>query len=155
MPAPIAVKLRVLREERGLTQKEAAELANVSHWTLYYLESGKRSLLTVLGDEPPQLRKAEHSPLGVMGLHQPVAVEQDATILSERDLSLLIAHPCHKPKRHPSGPKFLGLTVTMQVRQVVACVGVAQGAPPSSAPPRLSRTTLEPLRVLLAAGSAP
>jgi DNA-binding XRE family transcriptional regulator len=43
MPAPIAVKLRVLREERGLTQKEAAELANVSHWTLYYLESGKRA----------------------------------------------------------------------------------------------------------------
>jgi transcriptional regulator with XRE-family HTH domain len=31
MPAPIAVKLRSLREERGLTQKEAAELAKVSH----------------------------------------------------------------------------------------------------------------------------
>ncbi len=43
MPGPIAVKLRVLREERGLTQKEAAELANVSHWTLYHLESGKRA----------------------------------------------------------------------------------------------------------------
>jgi DNA-binding XRE family transcriptional regulator len=43
MPGPIAVKLRLLREERGLTHKEAAELANVSHWTLYYLESGKRA----------------------------------------------------------------------------------------------------------------
>jgi hypothetical protein len=32
MPEPIALKLRVLREERGLTQKEAAELAKVSHW---------------------------------------------------------------------------------------------------------------------------
>jgi DNA-binding XRE family transcriptional regulator len=42
MPAPIAVTLRVLREERGLTQKEAAELAGVSHFTLLYLESGKR-----------------------------------------------------------------------------------------------------------------
>jgi transcriptional regulator with XRE-family HTH domain len=42
MPAPIAVKLRVLREERGLTHKEAAELANVSHLTLIRLESGKR-----------------------------------------------------------------------------------------------------------------
>jgi transcriptional regulator with XRE-family HTH domain len=42
MPGPIAVKLRLLREERGLTQKEAAELANVSHLTLMYLESGKR-----------------------------------------------------------------------------------------------------------------
>jgi DNA-binding XRE family transcriptional regulator len=43
MPSPIAVKLRVLREERGLTQKEAAQLANVSHQTLMYLESGKRA----------------------------------------------------------------------------------------------------------------
>jgi DNA-binding XRE family transcriptional regulator len=42
MPGPIAVKLRVLREELGLTRKEAAELADVSHWTLFYLESGKR-----------------------------------------------------------------------------------------------------------------
>jgi transcriptional regulator with XRE-family HTH domain len=42
VPAPIAVKLRALREQRGLTQKEAAELANVSHWTLMYLESGQR-----------------------------------------------------------------------------------------------------------------
>ena len=41
MPAAIAVKLRVLREQRGLTHKEAAELVNVSHWTLMYLESGK------------------------------------------------------------------------------------------------------------------
>jgi DNA-binding XRE family transcriptional regulator len=43
MPGPIALKLRVLREERGLTHKEAAELTNVSHWTLIYLESGKRA----------------------------------------------------------------------------------------------------------------
>ena len=42
MPQPIAVKLGVVREERGLTHKEAAELANVSHWTLIDLESGKR-----------------------------------------------------------------------------------------------------------------
>ena len=49
MPGPIAVKLRVLREERGLTHKEAAELADVSHWTLIYLETGKRDpyMLTV------------------------------------------------------------------------------------------------------------
>jgi DNA-binding XRE family transcriptional regulator len=42
MPGPIALKLRLLREERGLTHKEAAQLADVSHWTLMYLESGKR-----------------------------------------------------------------------------------------------------------------
>ena len=43
MPGPIAVKLQVLRQERGLTQKEAAQLANVSPWTLFCLESGKRA----------------------------------------------------------------------------------------------------------------
>ena len=43
MPEPIALKLRVLREERGLTPKEAAELAEVSEWTLSNLESGKRA----------------------------------------------------------------------------------------------------------------
>ena len=43
MAGPIAVKLRSLREERGLTPKEAAELAGVSHFTLIYLESGKRA----------------------------------------------------------------------------------------------------------------
>ena len=42
MPAPIALKLRALREERGLTQKEAATLANVNPDTLSDLESGKR-----------------------------------------------------------------------------------------------------------------
>jgi DNA-binding XRE family transcriptional regulator len=42
IPGPIALKLRVLREEQGLTLKAAAELADVSHWTLSDLESGKR-----------------------------------------------------------------------------------------------------------------
>jgi repressor LexA len=42
VPGPIAVKLRVLREERGLTHEAAAELANVSYWTLIRLESGER-----------------------------------------------------------------------------------------------------------------
>jgi transcriptional regulator with XRE-family HTH domain len=43
MPGAIAVKLRVLREERSLTQKEAAELAHVHLETLRRLESGERS----------------------------------------------------------------------------------------------------------------
>jgi transcriptional regulator with XRE-family HTH domain len=42
MPGAIAVKLRVLREERNLTQKEAAELAHVHLETLRRLESGER-----------------------------------------------------------------------------------------------------------------
>ena len=41
-PGPIAVKLQVLRAERGLTQKQAAELAHVTPQTLIDLESGKR-----------------------------------------------------------------------------------------------------------------
>jgi transcriptional regulator with XRE-family HTH domain len=43
IPGPIAVKLRALREQRGLTQKAAAELTNVSTWTLRDLESGRRA----------------------------------------------------------------------------------------------------------------
>jgi transcriptional regulator with XRE-family HTH domain len=42
MPGAIALKLRVLREERGLTQKEAAQLAQVHLDTLRHLESGER-----------------------------------------------------------------------------------------------------------------
>ncbi|HZH03091.1 MAG TPA: helix-turn-helix transcriptional regulator [Myxococcaceae bacterium] len=42
MPGMIAVKLRDLRTERGLTQKQAAELARVTPQTLIDLESGKR-----------------------------------------------------------------------------------------------------------------
>jgi transcriptional regulator with XRE-family HTH domain len=42
MPGPIALKLRDLRVERGLTQKQAAELARVTPQTLTDLESGKR-----------------------------------------------------------------------------------------------------------------
>jgi transcriptional regulator with XRE-family HTH domain len=43
MPQPIALKLRSLRERRGLTQKEAAELADVSELTVYRLETGKQT----------------------------------------------------------------------------------------------------------------
>jgi transcriptional regulator with XRE-family HTH domain len=42
MPGPIALKLRDLRVQRGLTQEQAAELARVTPQTLIDLESGKR-----------------------------------------------------------------------------------------------------------------
>ena len=42
MPGPIALKLRDLRVQRGLTQKQGAELARVTPQTLIDLESGKR-----------------------------------------------------------------------------------------------------------------
>ena len=43
MPGPIALKLRDLRIQRGLTQEQAAELARVTPRTLIDLESGKRT----------------------------------------------------------------------------------------------------------------
>jgi transcriptional regulator with XRE-family HTH domain len=42
MPGPIAVKLQDLRVERGLSQKQAADLASVTPKTLIDLESGMR-----------------------------------------------------------------------------------------------------------------
>ena len=42
VPGPIATKLRALREARGLTWQQAAELAHVTPETLIDLESGKR-----------------------------------------------------------------------------------------------------------------
>jgi transcriptional regulator with XRE-family HTH domain len=42
MPGAIALKLRVLREQRNLTQKEAAQLAHIHIDTLRRLESGER-----------------------------------------------------------------------------------------------------------------
>src|SRR5918993_3006444 len=72
MPGPIAVKLRVLREERGLTQKQAAELAHVTLATLRDLESGKRPpympTLTKIarGYGVPVEELVEESPRGVV-----------------------------------------------------------------------------------------
>lgn len=43
MAGPIAVKLRDLREQRGLSQKQAAELAGITAETLIDLEGGKRA----------------------------------------------------------------------------------------------------------------
>jgi XRE family transcriptional regulator, regulator of sulfur utilization len=42
MPGPIAMKLRALREERGLSHKQAAELAGITAETLIDLEGGER-----------------------------------------------------------------------------------------------------------------
>jgi transcriptional regulator with XRE-family HTH domain len=61
MPQPIAVKLRSLREQRGLTQKEAAELAHVHFETLRRLESGEQPPLHAYTDEDSQ---------GLRGIHR-------------------------------------------------------------------------------------
>ena len=65
------------------------------------------------GNERLQARKAEHLPLGVVGLYQAVSVEEGAVAFLEYYLFLLIAHPRHQPQGHPSGPQFLGVAIMM------------------------------------------
>jgi hypothetical protein len=52
-------------------------------------------LFVVLRHERPQPREAEHLSLGVVGLDQPVAVEEDALASIDHYLPLLVAHPRH------------------------------------------------------------
>jgi len=60
-------KLRVLREERVLSQRELARMANLAHGTLWRIENGFsdvhpqtiRNLAGVLGVEPKELVKRE------------------------------------------------------------------------------------------------
>src|SRR5215211_372241 len=63
-----------------------------------------------------------------MSFHKAVAVEEGCFASFQGDLLLLIKRPWHKAQGHPSCPKFLSVAITVEVRQVVACVGVAQGA---------------------------
>ena len=81
----------------------------------------------MLGDERLQSGEAEHLPLGVVGLYQAVSVEEGAVALLEYYLLLLIFHPRHKPKGHPSGPQFLSVATVPQVGQVMSSVGIAKG----------------------------
>src|SRR5215211_2258451 len=64
----------------------------------------QRLLLTMLADECTQPRKAEHLPLGVMGLNQAVSVEESAIALLEYYLLLLIAHLRHQTQGHTPCP---------------------------------------------------
>src|SRR5215217_1031870 len=82
----------------------------------------------MLGDERPQPGEPEHLALEVVSLYQPIAVEKNAIALSQRGLSLLVARPSHKAQGHPSGPQFLCHATMAQVRQIMACVGIAQAS---------------------------
>ena len=62
------------------------------------------SLLSVLGDERPKPRDAEHLAFWVVSLYKTVAVEQDALASIEHYLLLLIATCRHEPQWHPPGP---------------------------------------------------
>jgi len=76
----------------------------------------------------PKPREAEHLVVGIVGLYQGVAVEEDSFFLSENGFYFLIAHLGQKPQGHPPSPQFLSLVSTIpQGGQVVSCIGVSQG----------------------------
>jgi hypothetical protein len=66
----------------------------------------------MLGNKRPKPREAKHFAFGIVGLYQSIAVEEGTVTGIEFDLLLLVAHPRHEPQGHPSGPQFLGNTVT-------------------------------------------
>src|SRR5215211_2332623 len=80
----------------------------------------------MLGDERPQPREAEHLALGVMGLYQPVGVEEGRLAAFQDYLLLLITHTGHKPQGHAPSPQFVCAALSAQVGQVVASVGVEE-----------------------------
>src|SRR5688572_18666266 len=81
----------------------------------------------MLGDESKKPREAEHLTFRVVGLYQPVAVEQCCLAGIEHYLVLLVVHFRHKPKGHTPSPKLFGIAATTaHVGQVVARVGVPQ-----------------------------
>src|SRR5215212_394470 len=82
----------------------------------------------MLGYKRPKLRKAEHLAFRVVCLYQTIAIEEGCLAAVQDYLLLLITHRRHEPQGHPPSPQFLGVTVTVEVGQVVARVGVAQAA---------------------------
>src|SRR5215213_7961976 len=70
--------------------------------------------------------EAEHLTLRIVGLYQPITVEEDALARIEFCLLLLVAHPRHEPQGHPPRPQLLCLATMPEVGQVVASVCVAQ-----------------------------
>src|SRR5215213_10340878 len=84
----------------------------------------------MLSYERPKPREAEHLTLRVVGLYQPVAVEQCCLALLEHYLVLLVAHPRHDPQGHAPGPQLLAFasTAPKHIGQVVAGVGVADAS---------------------------
>ena len=55
--------------------------------------------------------EAEHLTLGVVGLYQPITVEEDTSQLQE--ISSPRSSSRHEAQGHPPGPQLLGLTSTL------------------------------------------
>src|SRR5215217_3418051 len=64
----------------------------------------------------------------IVGLHQPVAVKQDAIPFSQEGVALLVGHAGHQAQRHSPRPELLCILITPQVGQVVSCVGVTEAS---------------------------
>jgi hypothetical protein len=71
-------------------------------------------------------REPEHLPPGVVGLGQPVGVEQDRVAGGEGGLLLLVLHLGQQPKGHAGGPQLGDPALGADIGDVVAGVGVAQ-----------------------------
>ena len=83
----------------------------------------------MLGDERLKTAKAENLAFRVVGLYQPVAVEEGAVAGIEHRFLLLVGYSGHKPQRHTPGSQFLRFATTLQVGQVMTGVDVAQTTP--------------------------
>jgi hypothetical protein len=68
--------------------------------------------------------KGEHLTLRVMGLYQPVAVEEGYLASFQDGLLLLVTHPRHKPQLHPPRTKVGRCMFGAAAGEVVTGVGV-------------------------------
>src|SRR5215203_801521 len=80
----------------------------------------------MLADECTQPRETKHLPLRIVSFYQPIAVEEGTLASLHDGLLLLITHPWHEAQGHSSCPQLIGVTIAVEVRQVVACVGVGE-----------------------------
>ena len=77
-------------------------------------------------DEPLEPKRAEHFAVRVVGLNQPVAVEQDAVTLSQEVPALFVAYAGHQAKGHSPRSELLSMVTTPQVGQIMSGIGVSE-----------------------------
>ena len=79
-------------------------------------------------DEPLEPKRAEHFAVRVVGLNQPVAVEQDAVTLSQEVPALFVSHAGHQAKGHFPRSELLSMVTTPQVGQIMSGIGVSEAS---------------------------
>src|SRR5215210_8601797 len=78
--------------------------------------------------EPLESWRAEHLAVRVVGLHEPLAVEQNAVPLSQKVTALFVAHAGHQAQGHSPRSELSCMFTTPQVRQVMPSVGVTEAS---------------------------